>query len=112
MTICEPANPRHYRSPHAVDHHSRGGESDASVDQDAVLIAPMCTDIDQYIVNCACRAAKHPRDKTPRLLHPISPPLLVWQSIVMDFNEFPKDKYGFDNALVMIDRLTKASWTG
>jgi transposase InsO family protein len=29
----------------------------------------------------------------------------------MDFNELPPDRYGFDNALVMIDRLTKASWT-
>lgn len=71
----------------------------------------MGSDIDQYIANCACRAAKHPRDKTPGLLQPIPPPQWAWQSIVMDFNEFPKDKYGFDNALVIIDRLTKASWT-
>lgn len=71
----------------------------------------MGSDIDQYIANCVCRAAKHPRDKTPGLLHPIPPSQRAWQSVVMDFNELPKDKYGFDNALVMIDRLTKASWT-
>jgi len=29
----------------------------------------------------------------------------------MDFNVLPKDKYGFDNALVMICRLSKTSWT-
>ena len=29
----------------------------------------------------------------------------------MDFNKFPKDRYGYDNALVMIDRLSKALWT-
>ena len=71
----------------------------------------MGSDIDQYIANCECRAAKYPRDKTPGLLQPIPPPQRAWQSVVMDFNEFPKDKYGFDNALVIIDRLTKAPWT-
>lgn len=29
----------------------------------------------------------------------------------MDFKEFPKDKYGFDNVLVMVDRLSGQAWT-
>jgi hypothetical protein len=30
---------------------------------------------------------------------------------MVNFNELPPDRYGYDNALVMIDRLTKALWT-
>jgi hypothetical protein len=28
----------------------------------------------------------------------------------MDFTELPLDRYGYDNTLVIIDRLTKAPW--
>jgi transposase InsO family protein len=66
--------------------------------------------IDQYVRNCLCRAAKHPRDKTPGLLHPLPLPQRPWQEIAIDFKSMPKDKKGFDNVLVMIDRLSKASW--
>lgn len=66
--------------------------------------------IDQYIANCICVSAKHPRDKTPGLLHPLSIPLRTWQRIVVDFRSMPKDKAGYDNLFVMIDRLSKTSW--
>jgi transposase InsO family protein len=69
-------------------------------------------DVEVFVDNCMpCRSSKYPRDKTPGLLQPIPPPQRGWQCLVVDFNELPPDKYGFDNALVMIDRLTKASWT-
>lgn len=72
----------------------------------------MTGDVDVYVDNCMpCRSSKYPRDKTPGLLQPIPPPQRAWQCLVMDFNELPLDRYGFDNALVMIDRLTKAPWT-
>jgi len=72
----------------------------------------MAGDIDIFIDNCMpCRSSRHPRDKTPGLLRPIPPPDRAWQRLVMDFHEFPPDKYGFDNALVMIDPLSKTSWT-
>ena len=72
----------------------------------------MTGDVDVFVDNCMpCRSSKHPRDKTPGLLRPIPPPERAWQCLVMDFNELPPDRYGFDNALVMIDRLTKAPWT-
>jgi transposase InsO family protein len=72
----------------------------------------MRSDVDVFVDNCMpCRSSKYPRDKTPGLLQPIPPPQRAWQCLVVDFNELPPDRYGYDNALVMIDRLTKASWT-
>lgn len=72
----------------------------------------MSGDVDVFVDNCMpCRSYKYPRDKTPGLLQPIPPPQRPWQRLVIDFNELPLDKYGFNNALVMIDPLTKASWT-
>jgi len=71
----------------------------------------MSSDIEVFVENCMpCHSSKYPRDKTPGLLQPIPPPQRPWQCLVVDFNELPPDKYGFDNALVMIDRLSKASW--
>jgi transposase InsO family protein len=72
----------------------------------------MTGDIEVFVANCMpCRSSKYPRDKTPGLLKPIPPPQRSWECLVMDFKEFPPDKYGFDNALVMMDRLGKAPWT-
>ena len=71
----------------------------------------MAGDIDRFVKNCmVCKASKVPKDKTPGLLHPIPPPARKWSSIVMDFKKMPRDKHGFDNALVMVDRLSKSSW--
>lgn len=67
-------------------------------------------DSDQYVSNCIdYRPAKAPRDKTPGLLKPIDPPLRGWRRLAIDFNKMPKDRKGFDNLFVMIDRLTKGS---
>jgi hypothetical protein len=69
-------------------------------------------DVEVYVSNCMpCRSSKYPRDKTPGLLRPIPPPDRTWQRLVMDFNELPPDRYGYDNALVMMDPLSKAPWT-
>jgi len=71
----------------------------------------MAGDIEVFLANCMpCRSSQKPCDKTPGLLQPIPPPQRLWQCLVLDFNELPLDRYGFDNALVMIDRLSKASW--
>lgn len=67
-------------------------------------------DVSRYVANCWCHSAKFPRDKTPGLLHPLPVPLRPWQHLVVDFKVMPKDKSGFDNLLVMIDRLSKTSW--
>lgn len=71
----------------------------------------MHTYIDQYVDNCPCRSAKVPRDKTPGLLSPLPIPDERWEHLVMDFKEMPKDKDGYDNIFVVIDRLTKMTWT-
>ena len=72
----------------------------------------MYGDIERFVANCLlCRASKVPRDKTPGKLHPLPVPDRVWQHLVMDFKSMPKDKQGYDNALVIVDRFSKAAWT-
>ena len=64
--------------------------------------------IDRYVRNChTCRRFHTPKDLPPGLLNPLPIPERPWQHISMDFRSFPKDKYGFDNVLVFVDRLTK-----
>jgi hypothetical protein len=70
------------------------------------------SDVNQYTANCrVCRSSKVPRDKTPGLLQPLPIPLRSWQHIAADFKSMPKDKHGYDNILVMVDRLSKITWS-
>jgi transposase InsO family protein len=70
----------------------------------------MLADVERYVRNChPCRRASSPRDKTPGLLQPLPVPDRPWQHISMDFVSFNKDKHGYDNVLVVIDRLSKES---
>jgi transposase InsO family protein len=72
----------------------------------------MASDIDTYVANCVtCRASKVPRDKTPGLLQPLPIPEQPWRDLVMDFKKMPESKKGRNNLLVMIDRLSKISWS-
>lgn len=65
-------------------------------------------DVDRYIDNClVCKRTNTWRDRAPGLLNPLPVPSRPWQHISMDFRSFPKDKHGFDAALVIVDRLTK-----
>jgi hypothetical protein len=64
--------------------------------------------LDRYVKNChTCRRFHTPKDLPPGLLNPLPIPERPWQHISMDFRSFPKDKHGFDNVLVFVDRLTK-----
>ena len=70
----------------------------------------MLADVDRYVRNChPCKRALSPRDKTPGLLQPLPVPERPWQHISMDFVSFNKDKHGYDNVLVIVDRLSKES---
>ena len=70
----------------------------------------MRADIDRYIRNChLCRKTRVPRDKTPGFLHPLPIPERPWRHITVDFKSQPKDKHGFDNICVIVDRLSKQS---
>lgn len=64
----------------------------------------------RFVANCVCRSAKYPRDKTPGLLHPLPVPMRCWQHVVVDFKKMPQDRRGFNNLLVIIDRLSKTAW--
>ena len=68
----------------------------------------MLRDIERFVRNCQpCRRAHVPRDKTPRMLHPLLVPDHPWQHVTMDFKSMPQDKNGYDEVYVIIDRLSK-----
>jgi predicted aspartyl protease len=68
----------------------------------------MNSDIDIFVAACqSCRRASTPRDKTPGLLKPLPIPERPWQHISMDFMSFNKDRHGYDNVFVVVDRLGK-----
>src|SRR6266536_3361180 len=68
----------------------------------------MLSDVERFVRNChPCRRAHIPRDKTPGMLHPLLIPEHPWQHVTMDFKSMPKDKAGYDNVFVVIDRLSK-----
>lgn len=65
--------------------------------------------VKDFVRNChVCGRSKARRDKTPGLLHPLPIADRPWQHICVDFKSQPKDKKGFDNVCVFIDRFSKA----
>jgi hypothetical protein len=72
----------------------------------------LATDVDRYIANCiTCRPSKVPRDKTPGLLQPLPVVEQPWRDLVMDFKKMPESKKGHNNLMVMMDRLSKTSYS-
>ncbi len=70
----------------------------------------MLANVDRYVRNChPCRRSSSHRDKIPGLLQPLPVPDRPWQHLSMDFASFNKDKHGYDNVLVIMDRLSKES---
>lgn len=68
----------------------------------------MSADIKRFVDNChACQRGHHRRDKTPGLLHPLPIADRPWQHICVDFKSQPRDRRGFDNICVFIDRFSK-----
>ena len=68
----------------------------------------MQADISQYIRNYhLCRRAYVPRDKTLGYLHLLPIPDRLQRHITIDFKSMPKDKFGYDCVLVIIDHLSK-----
>ena len=69
-------------------------------------------EVNRYIDNCkVCRWITVPRDKTPGWLHPLPIPDRPWQHVSIDFKSFPKDRQGYDNALVVVCRLGKRAYS-
>jgi predicted aspartyl protease len=68
----------------------------------------MRQDVEAYVAACKpCRWSHAPRDKTPGLLKSLPVPERAWQDISIDFKSMPPDKKGFDNVMVVVDRLGK-----
>jgi hypothetical protein len=70
------------------------------------------TDVERYIANChECRRALAPRDRAPGFLHPLPIPQQPWQHLTIDYKSFPTDKDGYDTLFVVVDRLSKQSYS-
>src|SRR5579871_4891225 len=70
------------------------------------------SDVDTYVANCRqCNWSHVPRDKTPGLLHPLPIGERCWQHVSFDFKAMPKDRNGYDNVFVIIDRLGKQAFS-
>ena len=67
---------------------------------------------ERYVRNCIPCRRGHPRQtRIKGYLHPLPIPQRPMQHLCMDFKDFPKDKAGYDQILVIIDRLTKQAIT-
>jgi hypothetical protein len=65
-------------------------------------------DVRRYIRNCYdCRRNKTPRDKTPGLLHPLPIPNAVWDHVVVDGKDMPKDRHGYNYVWAFIDKFSR-----
>ncbi|KAJ5290754.1 gag/polymerase/env polyprotein [Penicillium angulare] len=65
-------------------------------------------DVERYCDNCTtCKRTKPWTDRTPGLLNPLPIPERPWQSISVDFCALPKDKAGYDEVMVVVDRFSK-----
>lgn len=62
----------------------------------------------RYVRNCVACQRSHPRQtRLPGYLHPLPIPDKPMQHLCIDFKEFPKDTSGYDQVMVIIDRLSK-----
>ena len=65
-------------------------------------------DIKAYVRNCqSCGRNKIRRDKTPGLLHPLPIPNHVWEQVVVDGKDMPKDKYGYNYVWTFICKFSR-----
>lgn len=66
----------------------------------------------RYVRNCIPCRRGHPRQtRLPGYLHPLPIPEKPMQHLCIDFKDFPKDKAGYDQIMVIIDRLSKQAIT-
>jgi predicted aspartyl protease len=116
--LVVPENPDNLRTRILAEFHNRIVAAHPGRNKMRALVkaqywwSGMAADIDRFVANCAtCRSAKVPRDKTPGLLQPLPVTDQPWRDLVMDFKSMPKDRKGYNNLMVIIDRLCKACWT-
>jgi hypothetical protein len=65
-------------------------------------------DIKKYIKNCrTCGRNKIRHDKTPGLLHPLPIPNHVWEHVVVDGKDMPKDRHGYDYIWAFICKFSR-----
>lgn len=72
----------------------------------------METTCKRYVRNCIPCRRGHPRQhRLPGMLHPLPIPSLPMQHLCIDFKDFPRDQRGYDQIMVIIDRLSKQAIT-
>ena len=68
----------------------------------------MIKDVERFISNCReCGRNKTRHDKTPGLLHPLPMPNKVWEHVVVDGKDMPKDRRGYDYVWVFICKFSR-----
>lgn len=67
---------------------------------------------ERYVRNCVPCRRGHPRqNRLPGYLQPLPAPDRPMQHLCIDFKEFPRDRSGYDQVMVIIDRLSKQATT-
>jgi hypothetical protein len=65
-------------------------------------------DIKTYVRSCRkCGRNKKRHDKTPGLLHPLPIPNHVWEQVVVDGKDMPKDEYGYDYIWAFVCKFSR-----
>lgn len=68
----------------------------------------MRNDVKAYIRNCQqCGRNKTRHDKTPGLLHPLPIPSRIWEHVLVDGKDMPKDRHGYDYVWAFICKFSR-----
>jgi len=72
----------------------------------------MRKDVDEYVKSCeSCQKNKYPTRRSQGMLQQIQPAPAPWDTITIDFvTSLPVDPEGFDEIMVVIDKLTKRAF--
>ena len=80
--------------------------------QDKYFQLQMQGDVDTYVATCkACRQSHVPRDKTLGLLKSLLILERAQQDVSVNFKTFPRDKKGYNNVIVVVNRLSKRTFS-
>ena len=68
----------------------------------------MIADVKRFIANChECGRNKTRHDKKPGLLHHLPIPNRVWEHVVVDGKDMPKDRHGYDYVWVFVCKFSR-----
>lgn len=69
------------------------------------------SDIACFVTNCMCIMQKPQHNKIPRFLKPLEIPARPYQHLTIDYTSLPIDKNSYDYAFVIVDWLSKKTFS-